>query len=175
MKTLLVALVMTFAVQAAEARPEFLGSGKFSRTGSAITVNGPRCTKFEQMDAVRLAVRYQPAYVQEIAVQFQNGRVQRIPIQMNFPANSRTRWIDLRSNGRCVNAVRVIGQSQNVFQKATAEIYGRVRNNNGGNGGWPGGNGGNGGNGGWPDDDDNDGGHNGGHHDGGGHDHDNIQ
>lgn len=185
MKTILVAAAVSFMALPAFARSEFLGSGRFSRTGSAVSVYGPRCRQGEVMDGMRLIVRNQPAYVDQIAVRFDNGRVQRFAVRQNFPANSQTRWIDLQSN-TCVNAVQVTGQSLNLLQKATAEIWGRVNyygwpgGGNGGNGGWPGGGGHDdghggpghddgGGNGGWPGGGHDDGGHHGGHH-GGGHD-----
>lgn len=131
------------------ARPEFLGSTKLSRTGSTKVIRTPACRQGERMDAVRITVRNQPAYIEQLGLQFRNGGTQYFTVRQEFPGNSRTRWIALR-NPRCITAIQISGQSLNLVQKATVEIEGRVRNNNGG--GWPGG--GNGG--GWPGDEDED-------------------
>lgn len=148
MKQLITAMAVAMMALPALARPEFLGSTKLSRTGGAKVIYTPACRQGERMDALRIVVRNQPAAIQQLGVQFRNGATQYFRIQQQFPANSQTRWIDLRGNGRCVTAIQIVGQSLNLIQKATVEIYGRVRQNNGG--GWPGdGNGG-----GWPGDDD---------------------
>ncbi len=152
MKSLLVALALGMMALPAHAldRAEYLGSVRLSRTGGVKSFRTPACRPGERTDAFRITVRNQPAYIDQVGLQFRNGQTQYFRVQQNFPANSRTRWVDLRGNGRCIAAVQISGQSLNLLQKATVDIEGRVMNNNGG--GWPGG--GNGG--GWPGDDDGD-------------------
>lgn len=152
MKTLLLAAAVGMMALPAEAleleRVVLLGQTQLSRTGSSKVLRAPACRQGERMNAIRIAVRNQPAYIDQVGVQFRNGNTQYFRVRQDFPGNSRTRWVDLRGKGHCITAVQVSGQSRNLLQKATVEIHGRTMNNNGG--GWPGG-GGNGG--GWPEDD----------------------
>ncbi len=144
MKTLIVALALGFLALPAQARQEYLGGGRLSRSGGAITFATQTCRQGERMDALRIVVRNQPALIDMLGVQYRNGRVERIRVQTQFPANSQTRWINLRGNG-CARAIQITGRSLNLLQKATVEIYGHIRQNHG----WPGGN-----NGGWPGEND---------------------
>ena len=151
MKNLLLAVALAMVALPAQAldRADFLGATKLSRTGSAKVIRTPDCRQGERVDALRLVVRNSPAYIEQLGVQYRNGRTEYFRFRQQMPGNSQTRWIDLRgNNGKCVAAVQIVGQSLNLLQKSTVEVYGRVRNNNGG--GWPGGNDG------WPNDNDRD-------------------
>ncbi len=141
MTKLLLALAvgaMALPAQALELnRTVLLGAAKLSRTGSTINFRAPACRQGEKMDAVRIVVRNQPAYVDQLGVQFKNGNTQYFRVRQDFPGNSRTRWVDLRGNGHCITAVQLSGRSLNFLKKATVEVQGRTRNNNGGGNGWP--------------------------------------
>lgn len=153
MKNLLVAMalgMMALPAQALELnRVVSLGATKLSRTGSTSTFRAPPCRQDERVEAIRIVVYNQPAQIQQLGLQFRNGNTQYFRVNQQFPGNSRTRWVDVRGNGKCITAIQISGQSMNILQKATVEVQGRVRNIGGG---WPGG--GNGG--GWPGDDNGD-------------------
>jgi hypothetical protein len=66
--------------------------------------------------SVQLTVRRRAAQIDQLEVRYGNGVWDNLPVRERFTAGSSSRWIDLRGGERCVEAIRVVGNSEGLVQ-----------------------------------------------------------
>lgn len=79
------------------------------------------------VSAVRLEVHRRAAEIDFIAVQYGNGEWDQLDVRQYFAAGSSSRWIDLRGGARCVEKIKIVGDTEAFFgrgPKALVQVFG---------------------------------------------------
>ena len=91
-----------------------LGRGFLDRNKEVDTVNLPNCSAKsgnQRVSRLRLIVRRNPAYIEDVRIRFQNGQSQNFRVRSEFKKGQSSGWVRLTSGGnnRCIRSIRVTG------------------------------------------------------------------
>ncbi|NJK34595.1 MAG: DUF2541 family protein [Oscillatoriales cyanobacterium SM2_2_1] len=72
--------------------------------------------------AIRLVVDRGDADIQGLFVQYGNGRREQLPVRQRFRSGSSSRYIDLKGNQRCLVAIAILGDTNNLRSRQQARV-----------------------------------------------------
>jgi len=85
----------------------------------------------EPVNSLKIRVNDHPAQIDRLVVSFQNGGSQEIPLRKRFGAGSESIWHDLRGPARCINSIRIVGDTTSLGwrpgKQAEVVFWGRAR------------------------------------------------
>ena len=75
--------------------------------------------------AVRMEVLIRGADIDSFGVVYGNGMRDELPVRERFARGSSSRWIDLRGDGRCIEKIWVVGDTEGLpLRRARIRFYG---------------------------------------------------
>ena len=69
------------------------------------------------VNRVQLVVKEHPAEINRFKVVYYNGQMQVLDVRKNFAANSKSNWIDLKGEARCIKELIIIGDTQSLGRR----------------------------------------------------------
>lgn len=90
------------------------------------------CKGSSNVPVTKLGVRVteHQAQIDKLVVRFQNGERQELNVRHRFKPGSESRWIDLSGNARCIESIRIIGDTDTLGwrpgKQALVSFYGRT-------------------------------------------------
>jgi len=119
----LLVCVLGAACPPAMAESRLLGSTRLAHHENDQDVVATRCKP--RINAVKLGTARGSVEIESLWVRYRNGETERLPVRDHIAQGRQTGWIDLRGGKRCVVAVGVIGDTEQSFDQARVDIYGR--------------------------------------------------
>jgi Protein of unknown function (DUF2541) len=114
---------------------KFLGKTQLSYSNNSMNNNGLNILQVQKkcsaptkqgFKAVRVEAFKGSANIISFKIKYGNGKWDTLMIAQNLQQGSSTKWLDLRGDKRCLEAIAVIGKTSNNSSKpATLKIYGR--------------------------------------------------
>ncbi len=126
------ALVMTvfgtlFASAQAMAGVDYLGETRLGRFEDVDVIYAGQCPSpmNRPVERLKIQVLQRAADVDYVAVQYGNGVWDRLPVRERFAPGSESRWIDLVGGARCVERIKVVGDTDaNRPGQALVRVWG---------------------------------------------------
>jgi Protein of unknown function (DUF2541) len=75
--------------------------------------------------ALQIAVRGGNAELERVRVHYRNGGHEDLELRQRIAKGGQSRWIDLNGGDRCIEAIAVIGDTENSRKQANIKIFGR--------------------------------------------------
>jgi hypothetical protein len=111
-------LVLTalLALLAQAAEPLKLGDVDLRDARDGDVIRLPACTspRNAPVRRVGLAVSRHPAQIDRVVVRFHDGTRQELSVRHRFKPGSASRWIDLRGGDRCIQSIRIVGDTDSL-------------------------------------------------------------
>jgi hypothetical protein len=82
-------------------------------------VDLPKCANSANVAvrSLQLETKRFPAQIDRFRVVFQNGEDQILSVKKQFQAGSKSRWIDLNGNARCIDKIIIIGDTNSIGRR----------------------------------------------------------
>ena len=96
-----------------------LGQVRLTDRTDMDVVRLPACKTSENVpvNRVRLVVKQHPAEINRFKVVYHNGQMQVLDVRKNFAADSKSTWIDLKGDARCIKEFIIIGDTQSIGRR----------------------------------------------------------
>ena len=63
--------------------------------------------------------------IERLWVRYANGARDDLEVRDRIGQGGRSRWIDLRGDGRCIKAIGIVGDTELSYDQARVDIWGR--------------------------------------------------
>ena len=116
-RALVLAVFATLAAQAsAMAGVDYLGETRLGRFEDVDMIYAGQCPSpmNRPIERLKIQVLGRAADVDFVAVQYGNGVWDRLPVRERFAPGSESRWIDLTGGARCVERIKIVGDTDAV-------------------------------------------------------------
>jgi hypothetical protein len=77
--------------------------------------------------SLKVTVRKHAAQIDQLDVRYGNGIWEPLDVRQHFAPETSSRWIDLRGDNRCVDAIKIVGRADgmNHDRDTLVEVWGR--------------------------------------------------